>query len=275
MEQIHIAQLLLNLGKNDKQILGLLHFMYLEGDTDKGVYRVTDLSNFTGIESDSIVNSLNNLTNKNICGKIVYGNSVVEREIVKDFGKKFKEALGDNIKDIIDHVGFYILDGETVYVYNICQLTWYYPTWKKIGKQVNAIHAKIENELTGYLIENKNNPDVLNTGDVVNGWAVKKEAEVFLAKYKEAYNVYYNMNWTVDYAMFKAVLRFLDKNNLDERKLHDFFDYSFKRAKAKKFTVSLGNLQYSANEYILEVRKIKDKNKFQFDVDGKLRRVTN
>lgn len=279
MEKLCAALLLLNLTKDENTILILLYFLFKKhGPTkDKRKYTIKEIASFAGLSETKTLDVLNRLSDRNILGKVVYEEKLLNREIVKefsdDFKKTFLKAPENYLTAAIDRIGFYIdNDADVAFVINHIRRTWKYPAGSKVKKAIKPLKGLIKDSLFDNL-ESSIKKGRKSANQSVNGWSIYQAVESFKAKYKHEYDAIYSVNQARDFKHMKTALSQLSDNKVQQDKLDDFFDYAFKEAKRKKAVLQIASLKYYANVFVANVTKSKEESSEYYRTDeGKLRR---
>lgn len=282
-KNLNIGLILVDINKTDMQLFLCLNLLYRANTTNsKKAYKIREISNLSGLTSIAVVKSLNNLSNKNIIGKQVYEEGLVDRKVVQDFDPLFKKSLKGSRKPIkfaVERVGFYIVDDNVVYILNPIVECWKYPSKRKIGKTLMALDTTFfDNKFIKDLIANQKNGKTITDGNV-NGWSIKSTLILFCDKYRVNYKAIYSVDWAKDYRIVKHLLEHLKTNNVPNDRLENFLDYAFataKKAKGRNLLVNIANLKYYSNQYITNViQNLPKHSEYERDEQGRLRKKTN
>jgi hypothetical protein len=273
MEDILISLLLLDITKRDLKLISALYLLYMKSVENKGrTVKIRDIATLTGLTATAVVASLNDLANYNVVGRLIMENAL-ERKIQRNFDDSFLQTLKsvnkkEKTHEAINRVGYYITDDTSIYVFNPIMSSWKYTKWGQVVKALNFLKPICNNELVEKLLANKDT-NRNKQDQSVQGISIKACLKAFCDKFQANYGTVYTLNYVVEYALIKNLLKQMTVNGLLDMKGYlKFLDWALLQSKEKGKILHIANLKFLANEYLAET---KPNSKYYYDDDGILR----
>lgn len=256
MDKLYIPLLLLNLTKNETQLLLWLFLIY-ESDEKKEAYDIKKLASAISLSQDVTVDTLNKLVMRNIVGKITMS-GVVTPTVKEDFDNDFLAILYDKKNSLASakqKAGFVINNCEVIYVLNVVIKSWRYLNKTYVVKVLKKLTKQFPNDtFITYLLEGYNNGKkggkrLASIKRVNNSWDVANAVKIFRREYEIKYGSTYHLNTKRDYSHMKIALTQLANNNVPRENLAPFIKYAFDGANNKDYVLSIAGLKYYTNNY--------------------------
>lgn len=255
MNNLYIPLLLLNLTKNETQVLLLLFLIY-ESENKKEIYDIKEIAKFTSLSTEGMIDTLNKLVIKNIIGKIVM-EGIVTPKVIVNFDIAFLNILYDKtnpLESAIQKVKFSMKADDTTYVLNPIIKSWRYQNKEIVVKELKKLDKAIpDNQFIKYLLEGYNygakGGKRMKSISKINNWTVKDSMITFREEFHKAYGSTYNPS-NRDYKHLKDILLQLSAGNLDKSRLKEFFQHSFEKAISRDYVIQIAGLKYYANEFL-------------------------
>lgn len=260
MNSLYIPLLLLNLTKQETQLLLLLYLIH-ENKDKKEVYTFQEIAIAMGLKKDSpvIEDLLNRLMVRNIVGRMQY-NGIADPTIKENFDSDFLTVLYDKsnpFKSAKQKAGFYIEDITTVFVLNPVTRSWKYLPKAQVVRTLKKLKKVADDSLIEYLLksfDNNGNNKRKESNARLNGWSIQHAMDSFKRKYKIRYgNDYILNNSNREYKYMKDLLIEFSKNSISKDKFDPFLDYAFDEAINRDYVLKIVGLKYYANEYLTKV----------------------
>jgi len=274
MDDILISLLLLDTTKRDLKLIVALYLLYIKSVENKGrTIKIRDIATLTGLTATAVVASLNDLVNYNVVGRLIL-ESALNRKIERNFDDSFLQTLKsvnkkEKTHEAINRVGYYITDDTSIYVFNPIMSSWKYTKWGQVVKALNLLKPICDNDLVEKLLKNKNT-NRNKQDQSVQGISIKACLKAFCDKFQDNYGTVYTLNYVVEYALIKNLLKQLTVNGLlDIKGYLKFIDWALLQSKEKGKILHIANLKFLANEYIAET---KPNSKYYYDDEGILRK---
>ena len=274
MDDILISLLLLDTTKRDLKLIVALYLLYIKSVENKGrTIKIRDIATLTGLTATAVVASLNDLVNYNVVGRLIL-ESALNRKIERNFEDSFLQTLKsvnkkEKTHEAINRVGYYITDDTSIYVFNPIMSSWKYTKWGQVVKALNLLKPICDNDLVEKLLKNKNT-NRNKQDQSVQGISIKACLKAFCDKFQDNYGTVYTLNYVVEYALIKNLLKQLTVNGLlDIKGYLKFIDWALLQSKEKGKILHIANLKFLANEYIAET---KPNSKYYYDDEGILRK---
>lgn len=263
MSYLYIPLLLLNLTKQEEQLLIMLYL--IEQNINKHTpkkYTIEEIGKLSGHERIGVEDLLNKLMIRNIIGRITYG-SVIKDTIKENFDEDFLTIIYNKqepFKSAIGSAGFYIDDGDTIYVFNPVIKSWKYKPKALVVSKLKKLQKIMDNDFVNYLLKSFNNGeknDKRKQSNLrLNGWNILECMNVFMRKYKVRYGVDYIMNSDKrEQGHMKNLLLEFSKNRIPKSELDPFFNYAFDEALNRDYVLKIVGLKYYANEYLKKITR--------------------
>jgi len=257
MDDLNIALLLLNLTKQETQMLLTLHLIY-KNEGKKEMYTIEEIGKLTGYTALSVESILNKLMMKNIIGRITY-ESITSPAVKEDFDMDFLAILYDkknSFESAKQKTGFYIDFIDKRYLLNPVLKSWKYLPKVKVVGVLKKLKKVIDSKFIDYLLESfnngKKNDKRKQASQRLNGWDLKQVVEIFKSRYRVAYGNSYDAG-TRDYGHMKNLLAQLSTNSMPKDAIGPFFDYAFEKAVGRDYVLQIAGLKYYANEYLTNI----------------------
>lgn len=265
MNDLHLPLFLLNLTKQENQLLLLLYLIH-ESKDKKESYTLEEIAKLASLTKPQTVDVLNKLVLRNIIGKAVY-DGIVDPKIVQNFDEDFLNILYDKknpLESAKQKAGFVIDDVENVYVLNTVIRSWKYTPKTNVVRILKKLQKHVSDDFIEYLLKSFNygkKDDKRKQGNArLNGWNIKEAVEKFRGKYRVRFgNAYLLVDR--DYAYMKQLIKDLSINNISRESFEPFLDYAFDRAIDKDYVLKIVGLKYYVNEYLGKKRYVKNKSK--------------
>lgn len=261
MNDLHIALTLLNLTKQETQLLLTLYLIH-ENESDKKEFRIEEIGKLVGLSKLSVEDTLNKLVMRNIIGRITH-ESITSDSIRENFNEEFLAILYDKkdpFKSALQKSHFYIENIEKYYFLNTVIKSWKFTPKMQVVSKLKKLKKAIDSKFIDYLLEGFNNGKAFDKRSKahanLNGWNIKQVVEIFKSRYKVAYGNSYDAG-TRDYVHMKKLLVQLSNDSLPKDSIGPFFDYAFERAVGRDYVLQIAGLKYYANEYSANVIKNK------------------
>lgn len=262
MNSLYISLLLLNLTKQETQLLIMLYLIYINKSDTVKKYTIEEIGKLAGHERIGVEDLLNKLMIRNIVGRITYG-GVIKDGIKENFDEDFLAIIYNKrepFESAKKSAGFYIDDGDTVYVLNPVIKSWKYKPKVLVVSKLKKLQKIINNDFVEYLLKSFNNGkknDKRKQSNLrLNGWNILECMNVFIRKYKVRYGKDYIMESNKrEQGHMKNLLLEFSKNKIPKSELDPFFNYAFDEALNRDYVLKIVGLKYYANEYLKKVAR--------------------
>lgn len=251
MNKLGIPLLLLNLTKQENQLLILLFLIHDKPRKDK--YTLKEISTLASISRDVALDVLNKLVIKNIIGKIRL-DGIINPTVLDNFDHDFLVTLynqNDALNSAKQRAGFIIDDIDTFYLLNTATKSWKYAPKSTVVRTLKKLKKISDDEFVDYLLnsfESKVGNKRKQSNLRLNGWNVHEIVELFRSKYRAKYGKIYHADKR-DYGHMKKLLVELSANNIHKDNVALFFDYALDKALSRDYVLQIFGLRYYTNEF--------------------------